>query len=178
MSNEDSFYPRLIIQEYFDTLAVQLGKETELLLAESRATPVAKDTADRLNAARKQMLAEIERLKELNLKNYARNADMFQASLDNVRTSADMSEEKKINIIYKLLFSVGYCFFIESTPVTMLKRLVVLDCFPNNNNIYDNSKEYCFFHIFSYYIFFCSNPVKFQKIEISLILSPVLIKKS
>jgi hypothetical protein len=140
MSNEDSFYPRLIIQEYFETLAVQLEKETDLVLAENKSTLAMKDV-DRLNTARRQMLAEIERLKELNMRNYARNANTFLAKLESVRQSAGTSEEKKINIIYKLLFSVGYCFFIESSPTSLIKRLVVLDCFPNNNNIFDNTKE-------------------------------------
>jgi hypothetical protein len=140
MSNEDSFYPRLIIQEYFDTLTTQLDKETDVYVTEHRLT-IAQVDLDRVGEARRLMSAEIGRLREANLRNYARHSDAFLRSLDTVRQRVDMSEEKKINVIYKMLFSSGYCFFIESNSDTLIKRLVVLDCFPNNNNIYDNSKE-------------------------------------
>ena len=140
MSNQDSFYPRLIIQEYFDTLINQLNIEMDAYLAESKSSLSSKDT-EYLNLVKRQLVSEILRLRDLNLANYAKNSKSFLESLERIRSDFVTSEEKKINIIYKLLFSSGYCFFIEANQTSRIKRLVVLDCFPNNNNLLDSAQE-------------------------------------
>lgn len=141
---QDAFYPRLIIEEYFDTLRSQLDQEVDNYLA-CQCKRVESQThykdVDHLNLVRKQLVDEINRLKQANLTSYNKHANSFLISLDDIRRDRSMCEEKKINVIYKLLFSSGYCFFIDANQVSKIKRLVVLDCFPNNNSIYDNSKE-------------------------------------
>jgi hypothetical protein len=139
MSNENQFYPRIIIIEYFDTLLKQLREEIELAYSADDELP--QSDIDTLKTVQKQLIDEINRLKQVNLRNYECNSRVFLQNLHRIRQDTSIIEEKKINIIYRLLFSSGYAFFIDSNKNTQIKRLVVLDCFPSNNNIFDQSKN-------------------------------------
>jgi len=103
ITDENKFYPKLWIIEYFESLVQQVDIDTETLILENELNEA---EIQKLNSTREYYINEIVKTQAKNLSAYEKKSESYEAIV-----SEDQSEET-IDKILKEIFK-HYCFLLN-----------------------------------------------------------------